>query len=340
MRQEYERFLLRWGLVSDTAPTFWQAVKQTKLTFGLGDYAKAELNPAIPLSVTEIDSVIYSANKWLDERKSDLWICLDGLDQASVNGGHSNELEDLLSNLMRSVSDLIRLQRIRFKLFFRTDIYNALTYVNKDHFGALKLILSWSKEDLAILLGYRLSVIHESFTNPINYYLALSWINEFFEWSEKGVAGFDDLYQRLMDGNGDVLPRDLVIFCNEAQKQQLNYNIQGVNEAKNGRMVSQAAVMHALRLTASSKLNDFLNVFKNFRDSYDLLKGYPSRHLSRQELSDALGKPDKLDANSAIADLVRVGAIRIKDRKSVNLSNSFEIPYLYSLALDIGETEE
>ncbi len=329
------RFLARWGLVREV-PTAWQSLRSAKLSVSLGGYIKTEFPPKVSLATTEIDAVIYAVNEWLVATKREVWVCLDSLDEVSLNGGHGDELEELLSSLMRAVGELIRLDALHFKLFFRTDLYSALTYVNKDHFSSVKLELHWSREDLAILLGHRLAVLYDNVIPPIQYQTALDWINAVFEWAPE-VSSFDDLYVKLQDGNSDVLPRDLVNFCVEAQKAQQNFNVQGVNKSLAGRLVSGAACSHAIGQTAASKLTDFLQVFQSFSKTYDRLKGHDVRRFSRSELGEALGLNEPLNAQIAIADLVRVGAIAIKDSKSVYRSNSFEIPYLYALALNIGE---
>jgi hypothetical protein len=350
LRKTYRRFLVRWGLVREV-PTAWQAVKHMTVEVGFGDYFKTEFPPKTPLAITEIDYVIYSADAWLESRQCDLWLCLDSLDEASINGGQHDEIEDLLSNLMRAAAEVLRLKRIRFKLFFRSDIYHSLTYVNKDHFSALKLELEWSLEDLAILLGHRLRPLHAENTvlnnlqqseQSVNLPFATAhlWIDEVFEWGQdKPPGSFEDLFAKFKDGNGVVLPRDIINFCIEAKRAQQNFDAQGVNQPAAGRLISSLACTSAMRRTAASKLTDFLQVFQNFRDTYDLLKGSPSRHFTRSELSGALGKPDRLDANLVIADLVRVGAIGINDRKSINQSDAFEIPYLYAEALEMGESK-
>jgi energy-coupling factor transporter ATP-binding protein EcfA2 len=351
LRAAYGRFLVRWGLVREV-PTAWQAMKHIRVGVGFGDYFKTEFPPKAPLAVTEIDYVIYSADEWLESRQSDLWLCLDSLDEASLNGRQHDEVEDILSNLMRAVAEVLRLRRIRFKLFFRSDIYQSLTYVNKDHFGAVKLELQWSQEDLAILLGHRLRPLHpgNSVLNALekpgevgglSFGTSKKWIDELFEWCPgEPPSSFKDLYGRIKDGNGVVLPRDLIKFCIEAKRAQKNFDTQGIAQPTEGRLISGRACNIALRETAKSKLTDFLQVFQNFRDTYDLLKGSASRHFTRSQLSAALGKKERLDADLVIADLVRVGAVGIKDKKSINQSDAFEIPYLYAKALEIGESNE
>ena len=340
LQKSYKRFLVRWGLVCEV-PTMWQAARLLKFKIGFGDYLSAEIPPRTPLAVTEIDYVINSANNWLETIGADIWVCLDSLDEVSINGNGHDEVEDWLSNLMRAVAELIRLKHIRFKLFFRSDIYQSLTYVNKDHFSALKLDLQWSREDLAIMLAHRLQPLHPSHTGALTFPVSISWINEVFDWqNDEKPESFDHLYELLKDGNGNVLPRDLINFCISAQRAQANYDIQGVNCPSTRKLISREAIREAVRQTAASKLTDFLQVFKNFKDTYDQLQGSSSRRFNRLNLSKALGKKDPLDAQIVIADLARIGAIAIKDKKAVNQSDNFEIPFLYALALEIGENNE
>jgi hypothetical protein len=337
--KEYKRFLVRWGLVREI-PTAWQALKLAKVSVGIHEF-KTEIPPKSPLAVTEIDYVIYSANEWLESMGADLWLCLDSLDEVSFNGNGHDDTEDLLSNLMRAVAELIRLRRIRFKLFFRTDIYHSLTYVNKDHFSAVKLELRWSKEDLAILLAHRLRSLHNGYADPLVFSTSVQWVDEVFDWpKDSELKSFHEIYRLLRDGNGDVLPRDLINFCIEAKKLQESFDIQGVHAPSGNRLISGRAIREAFTQTAASKLYDFLQVFQNFRDTYDRLKGSAVARFNRADLSNALGKKDKLDADLVIADLVRVGALAITDKKAMNQSDAFEIPFLYALALQIGDLNE
>jgi hypothetical protein len=203
----------------------------------------------------------------------------------------------------------------------------------------VKLDLGWSKEDLAILLGHRLQSVHPQVEN-LDYKTSLEWINEVFDWPKAGLLGsFGQLYDAMRDGNGDVLPRDLIQFCINAQRAQISFDIQGINPRHAGKLVSSEAIRQSFRRTAQSKLNDFLQVFQNFKDTYDQLKGSNTQTFNRQQLTAALGK-DALDAKIVINDLVRVGALAIKDNRAVNQSDSFEVPFLYALALEIGDTNE
>jgi len=331
-KEVFERFLVRWKLVGEV-PTAWQALRTLKFAVGIGNWVKTEFPPKIPLSMTECDQVVYLATSWLDKQGADLWICLDSLDVVRLNGGQESEIGELLSSLMVTVSDLMRSRRLKFKLFFRSDIYDGLGWVNKDHFSALKLSLKWTREDIGILLAHRLLVLHPDHETEITYPVAKKWLDEVFDWAAPCAGGFEALYELFKDGNSDALPRYFINFCIEALKLQKTFNRQGVHQPKC--LISAEAVRQAVQQAAADKLYDFLNVFPNYSQTYVQLKGHNSSAFNRKGLSAALGKKD-LDAQLVISDLVRIGAVAVKDKKAVNQSDSFEIPYLYAVALEIG----
>jgi len=107
LRKDYDRFLVRWGLVREV-PTAWQAMKHLRVGVSLGDYLKTEFPPKAPLAVTEIDYVIYSADEWLESRQCNLWLCLDSLDEASINGRQHDEIEDLLRACLKTQNASIK----------------------------------------------------------------------------------------------------------------------------------------------------------------------------------------------------------------------------------------
>lgn len=338
LQKLFAKFLVRWKVVAPS-PTLWQSVSKLPLKIGFGDYFSTELPLKIPLAPTEVDQVLTMAESWLADKKANLWLCLDKLDEVaqSLNGGTEVGTEELLSSLMKTVSELLRLPHLRFKLFFRTDIYNALSYVNKDHFSASKMELTWSREDLAILLAHRLRVQQPEFKGQIGFETALLWINQIFDWGKPPAANFDSLYRFLMDGTENVLPRDLINFCSNSREAQLAFDRQQVHPPTAPHLISEEAIKQGLEETASSKMDDFIQVFRNFRSHFEQLRGHQSRRLTRDELAAALGTREKLDADLMIADLVRIGAMAIADKRVVNLANKFEIPPLYAMALEIGE---
>ncbi|MCX6954894.1 MAG: hypothetical protein NTV51_22275 [Verrucomicrobia bacterium] len=131
------------------------------------------------------------------------------------------------------------------------------------------------------------------------------------------------------------MPRDLVHFCIQTKRIQEAFEIQGTNSPRDHKLLSAKAISDGLVETANAKLTDFLNVFKMFSLTIDQLRGHSSATISRKDLALAFGKSD-LDASIIIADLWKVGVLKIADSKSINHSVVFEIPYLYAKALNLG----
>jgi hypothetical protein len=86
-----------------------------------------------PLQIQEVFEV---AERILAEEGETLWIAIDELDKVAINGGaNKDHSSELLSALMHAHSELYRLEHIRFKFFIRSDVYEGLTYVDKDYFS-------------------------------------------------------------------------------------------------------------------------------------------------------------------------------------------------------------
>ena len=333
LSQKCKRFLARWGLVK-AVPTKWQEYKCIKFDVGWEGMLKTEFPPQTKLTVGEVDVILQSVSQHYASLGGKLWICLDSLDEVALDGNPPASVEDILGDCMKAVGEIIRMPGIKVKLFFRTDIYTRLTYVNKDHFSSSRLELKWSRDDLSILLGHRLAKLHTTHTANVSVAVANEWIAQVFEWGGE-VTSFEDLYYKLQDGLGNVLPRDLVHLCIQAKRIQEAFTVQETNIPTNGKLISKKAIDDALYETANAKLTDFLNVFRMFSSTMDQLRGHPTCEISRADLTKAFGKTD-LDAALIIADLWTVGALKVVDKKAINHAQSFVIPYLYAKALDLG----
>src|SRR5260370_12213994 len=108
----------------------------------------------------------------------------------------------------------------------------------------------------------------------------------------------------MRDGNEDVLPRDMINFCIAAQKIQLGLDIQGIEKPSGTKLISPTAIRDAFLQTASSKLNDFLQVFQNCSETYNQLKGSPQSKFNRADLAKPIGTKDPLNPVLVIPDFV------------------------------------
>ena len=209
------------------------------------------------------------------------------------------------------------LKKMRVKLFFRTDIYHALTYVNKDHFSAVKLELRWSKEDLAILLAHRLQNLHPEHKGALTFPVSIEWINQLFDWpANNALKSFDAFYDLMRDGNGDVIAARSHQLLHRSAKATDQFRYPRHQPTRERKIDLGTGYPRSIRpKTAAFKLNDFLQVFQNFSETYDQLK-VPTSVFDRA-IGYLVGEEDPLDAEfMVIADLVRVGALAIRDQQS------------------------
>jgi hypothetical protein len=253
-------------------------------------------------------------------------VAVDGVD----NKNHSTEL---LGALMQAHSELFQLGQIRFKFFIRSDVYEGLTYVDKDHFSNAILRLKWEPEDLAIMLGLRIAASMGSPAGDLTLRKAEELVDAVFEWPQM-IGGFRGLLDQLRDGRDSIIPRDLLNFAIKAKNNQIQFNRWGTNAPAKG-LVSTQAVEKGLEEASRAKLEDFLTTFPELYKKYLNLQGHSSYRISQNELQKLLDLPDKLNFDLAVQDFWRVGAIAKDGDKPVHLTEGFIIPPIYRRALTL-----
>ena len=289
-----------------------------------------------PLQLQEVFSRV---NRILSVDSRTLYIALDELDKISIDGADSkNHSDELLNGLMQTHSELYQLGQIRFKFFIRADVYEGLTYVDKDHFSNAILRLKWDPEDLAMMVALRIAASTEGTATTPNLAQALELIDEVFEWPED-VGGFDQVLNQLRDGRGSVLPRDLLNFAINAKMNQIRFNTYGTHKPTKG-IISSVAVEKGLEEASKAKLNDFLTTFPDLYKRFLNLQGHTSARISQRELQNLLNLSDKLDFDLAVEDFWRIGAIAKEGDRPVHLTEGFVIPPIYRRALNMKGSKD
>ena len=184
----------------------------------------------------QIQEVFANINRELSKDSRTLWIALDELDKVAVDGTNGrNHSSELLSALMQTHSELYQLGQIRFKFFVRSDVYEGLTYVDKDHFSNAILRLKWETEDLVIMLALRIAASAGGVVNELKLSEANELVDEVFEWPQSiGGSVAQDLLEQLCDGRGSVIPRDLLNFAIAPRTVRSNSTDRGINRAGKG----------------------------------------------------------------------------------------------------------
>jgi len=289
-----------------------------------------------PLQLQEVFAI---ANRILSQDSRTLWIAIDELDKVAINGDSGrNHSAEVLTALMQTHSELFPLDRIRFKLFIRSDIYEELTYVDKDHFTNSILRLKWQSEDLTIMLAPRIRASSGQNSGPLRLAEARNLIDELFDWPRE-VGGVDGVLGELRDGRSSVTPRDLLNFAIKAKQAQKRFNSFGINPPFRG-IISSASVEEGLKEASQAKLEDFLTAFPNIHKRFVNLQGHSSHDIPRKELQRLLNIPDTLNLNLALEEFWRIGAVGKKGNKPVPLTDEFVVPAIYRRALNLKEGQE
>jgi hypothetical protein len=330
-----QKFVDHWELNAQKFPTFLGTVKLPLKIVEIEVKRAASAAPN-PLQLQEVFAI---ANRILSQDSRTLWVAIDELDKVAINGdAGKDQTAEVLSALMQTHSELFPLDRIRFKLFIRSDIYEGLTYVDKDHFTNSILRLKWQSEDLTIMLALRIRASTGQNNGPLRLAEAGNLIDELFDWPRE-VANFDGILSELRDGRGSVTPRDLLNFAIKAKQAQKRFNSFGINPSSRG-IISSASVEEGLKGASRAKLEDFLTTFPNIHKRFVNLQGHSSHDLPREELQRLLNIPDTLNLDLALEEFWRIGAIGKKGEKPVHLTDEFVVPPIYRRALNLKEGRE
>jgi hypothetical protein len=326
-----QRFVEHWELNAQKFPSFLGGTIKLPLKIVEFELKRSGASAPNPLQLEEVFAI---ANRILSQNSNTLWVAIDELDKVAINGnGGKEHSSDVLNALMQTHSELFPLDRIRFKLFIRSDVYESLTYVDKDHFTNSILRLKWEPEDLAVMLALRVRASIGESTESLRLKIARELIDSVFDWPQ-GVASFDGVLNELRDGRGLVTPRDLLNFAIKAKQAQQRFNELDISPATKG-IISSSAVEDGLKEASQAKLADFLTTFPNVHKSFMNLQGHSSPHLPRKELQKVLNISEDLNLNLALEEFWRIGAIGKKGNKPVHLTDEFVVPPIYRRALNL-----
>lgn len=290
-----------------------------------------------------IDETLQEINTRREEKNEtavEIWILFDRLDEVSPwTGDISRQNQDIiLQTLMTSYSDLRMHDFIKLKIFIRDDIYNDLRYVNKDHFSDRRMELTWDRPHLLILLGKRISFYLDE-GNDITRKKAEALFTRFFgetmEDNGKNIPISDYIFSRLMDGYGNISPRDFLIFFGKARDKQIDFF--ETNRENIDSLMSFEAVKVGLLDTSKAKLNEYLyNIYPMIKDKVENFRGEEKTQFSRKELGEILELESDGLIYEAIIQLLDAGFLKKVGKKSIRRTEYFQVAPIYRAAMDVG----
>lgn len=229
-----------------------------------------------------------------------IWILFDKVDEFATDRKQRNEMVEGLLTQGRQIRS--EFGRIQTRVFIRTDIWNALDMTNKSHLLDKKVELSWSADQLALLLikgaltsrAVRLYLepdIADDLVNGIDrmprfrLLRALSALLPDKVYPGEHEADILNwIAERVTDGHGTALPRETILLGNHSRDEQLA--IGGAQPSTSGRssLISREAIRRAFRRVSEDRCASYFGEFPDLRPYLDQFAGKRKAVFTRREL--------------------------------------------------------
>lgn len=342
-----EKIGIRYRTESAYKKVLWSLLRILHIkSFTLGaDSVQAEFPDAPPEIWTKNDEIfdfpeaLRLCVKAFDVLGSRCWILVDRLDAAFQD---DQELEQAaLKGLLTAYKDFMGHVSLRFKLFFRTDLFDQVT--SGTGFRELTHVMdrssppiTWDSDKLLVMILERFlfnELVQDKYgmtkndlrDEELRQALFFSIFPQQIDVGLKKPDSWNWILNRIRDGNNIRTPRDLhSLVLNAAKKQQEMLNIGG--DDYSSELISSPAVKAGLTVMSKDKVRTTLiaenpkleNVIRAFT------KGKAEHN--EESLTSLLGE----NWEKAINDLERIGLVE-------KVGEGWKIPLLYRDGLDITQ---
>ncbi|MDH0115059.1 hypothetical protein N7379_11280 [Rhizobium pusense] len=297
-----------------------------------------------------VDELLSIANAALDDAGYDIWLMLDRLDVAF---DESSDLEqNALKALFRAYRDNRSQDRIKPKIFLRTDIWERITedgFREATHMSR-DINLSWDRSSIKNLIIRRL------LSNKAVVELFGVNRDEIIQSAEKQDAFFDEVFpdqvevgenqsttlnwmmKRTADGTKRSQPRDIILFLNKLVEVQNRRLERGENMTPGTILFERSAFKEALPGLSEYKITRQLYAeYPKLRPFIEKFREQKTEH-NRESLARLWGVSD--DEAVALAKMLRDCGF-FEERTSKG-EISYWIPFVYRsyLALSQGKMQE
>lgn len=290
-----------------------------------------------------VDTLLEFANAALTASGFSIWILLDRLDVAFVD---SSELEqNALRSLFQVYRDISALDRIRLKIFLRTDIWRRITeggFREASHITRHTTI-AWDRQSLLNL------IVSRAATNPalveeygIDTSRVLANLDEqeaFFYrlFPEQVDVGpnkprtLDWMIGRTRDGSGMTAPREVIHLLNSLREVQVRRLEIGEAAPDDDQLFSRGAFKDALTEVSRARLEQTLYAeYPSLRAPLEQLRGQKTSYPL-----DALARIWGCSSDQAVRlsdQLIEAGFF---EKRGTRETPEYWVPFLYRDALDL-----
>lgn len=297
-----------------------------------------------------VDELLAQANSALDESGYDAWLMLDRLDVAFDD---SSDLErNALRALFRAYRDNRSQDRIKPKIFLRTDIWRRITeegFREATHMSR-DINLVWDRASIKNLIVRRLlsnkKLVELYGVDKEKVLQSTKMQDEFFdqvfpdqvEVGENQSTTLNWLMKRTADGTKLNQPRDLILFLNKLVEVQNRRIERGESEPSGTWLFDRSSFKEALPGLSEYK------VTRQLFAEYPAVRKYIEalREQKTEHNIESLGRVWKVsedEANSVAKVLRNVGFFEERLSKG---ETTYWIPFVYRsyLALSQGKMQE
>lgn len=295
-----------------------------------------------------VDQLIKLANQSLQEEDETVWVAIDRLDVAFVE----NETleENALRALFRVYNDIASLDRIRLKIFLRSDIWQRLTrkgFREASHIAKF-VSIDWPGGQLLNLIMRRLlnnPAVVEFYGLDKEKILGSAQLQEELFYrifpkqvvpGEKRPKSLTWMLSRTADATQKTAPRELIQLLNAAKDEELRNITIGASDAQDEALIGGSAIKNALPIISKMRLEQTIYA------EYPSLQIYIQKldgQKAEQNLS-ALGSLWQVNPQEAIEIANRLLEIGFFEKRGNKEAPTFWIPFLYRPALNIVQGTE
>jgi hypothetical protein len=290
-----------------------------------------------------LETLFGVANEALRESGYYLWIILDRLDVAFAE---NVELEqNALRALFKVYIDMFAHERIKPKIFLRTDIWRRITKAGFREASHVTrhVTISWSAESLmnlvvrralknpALLEFYRISEadVLADYKKQIEIFYRLFPLK--VDPGEKKPEAFDWILSRTRDGLGENAPRELIHLVSASRDGQLR------------KLETGGEVPDSEMLFSTFALKEALGEVSKVRFEQTLLAEYPLQSASLEKLrgektlqiAETLARLWNVSAEEALLKAYELRDIGFFEQRGTKESPEFWVPFLYRDALNM-----
>lgn len=298
----------------------------------------------IPLDWKNVDTtgLINEEEEFLERKNITIWLFIDRIDQI---GNNRNEMKKYIEGLFEAQIFLQDYEKIKPKIFVRSDIWNELHITNRDYLERVEL--EWDARELLTLINKRMmknGMVAQYTKDNTARDWDLEKIGEYKKQTHKEI--FNSIFvkqigagktgsptsrwmrKRVTNGKEDKYPREMINFCREAKKAQENKN-----ELPDEKIIGEESLKTALERISEKHVDDVLySEFEELNPHFDKLKG-GQKEYSRPELKNMF---DDLDpsGDDAIKRLYKIGLLDPEGHGEYT-EDEFTIPLIYRDGLKI-----